>query len=40
MKIISLCGGTGAWEKPYKKAGYEIELVEIKHGVDVKTYHP
>ena len=22
--ILDLCGGTGAWSKPYKDAGYDV----------------
>ena len=25
--ILDLCGGTGAWSKPYKEAGYKVENV-------------
>ena len=24
--ILDLCGGTGAWSKPYKDAGYDVRL--------------
>ena len=34
--ILDLCGGTGAWSKPYKDAGYEVILVDIKGGWDVR----
>jgi len=27
--ILDLCGGTGAWSKPYKEAGYDVRLVTI-----------
>ena len=27
--ILDLCGGTGAWSKPYKDAGYEIVNVSL-----------
>ena len=33
--ILDLCGGTGAWSKPYKKAGYETVIVDIKRGLNV-----
>lgn len=23
--ILDLCGGTGAWSKPYKKADFEVK---------------
>lgn len=25
--ILDLCGGTGAWSKPYKDAGYEMKEI-------------
>ncbi len=25
--ILDLCGGTGAWSKPYKDAGYDVRLI-------------
>lgn len=34
--ILDLCGGTGAWSKPYKEAGYEILLLDIKNGCDIR----
>lgn len=27
--ILDLCGGTGAWSKPYKDAGYDVEVITI-----------
>jgi len=30
MKIIlDLCGGTGAWSKPYKDAGYKVYVITL-----------
>jgi hypothetical protein len=32
--ILDLCGGTGAWSKPYKDAGYDVRLVTLpEHDV-------
>jgi len=37
--ILDLCGGTGAWSKPYKDAGYTV--INVTHPLnDVFTYHP
>ena len=37
--ILDLCGGTGAWSKPYKDAGYDVRLITLpKH--DILTYKP
>ena len=35
--ILDLCGGTGAWSAPYKKAGYDVYVIDIKYGDDIRT---
>lgn len=35
--ILDLCGGTGAWSKPYRDAGYDVRLVTLPDQ-DVRTY--
>jgi hypothetical protein len=37
--ILDLCGATGAWSRPYKKAGYDVRLVTLPE-CDVRTYKP
>ncbi len=44
--ILDLCGGTGAWSKPYKEAVdthgeniYDVRLVTLPEH-DVRTYIP
>jgi len=37
--ILDLCGGTGAWSKPYKDAGYDVRLITLPE-YDVRTYKP
>jgi len=37
--ILDLCGGTGAWSRPYKEAGYDVRLVTLPDN-DVLTYVP
>lgn len=27
--ILDLCGGTGAWSRPYREAGYDVKLVTL-----------
>ena len=27
--ILDLCGGTGSWSKPYKDAGYDVEVITL-----------
>lgn len=35
--ILDLCGGTGAWSQPYKRAGYDVRLITLPM-YDVRTY--
>lgn len=37
--ILDLCGGTGAWSRPYAGAGYDVRLVTLPDQ-DVRTYEP
>jgi len=37
--ILDLCGGTGAWSKPYKEAGYDVRLITLPSN-DVKIFQP
>lgn len=37
--ILDLCGGTGAWSRPYKEAGYDVRLITLPE-YDVCTYQP
>jgi site-specific DNA-cytosine methylase len=37
--ILDLCGGTGAWSKPYRDAGYDVRLITLPE-YDVRTYEP
>ena len=37
--ILSLCGGTGAWERPYKNAGYDVRTITLPEN-DVRIYQP
>ncbi len=37
--ILDLCGGTGSWSKPYKKAGYDVRLITLPQN-DVVKYEP
>jgi hypothetical protein len=35
--ILDLCGGTGAWSKPYKDAGYDVRVITAPL-FDVRTF--
>ena len=37
--ILDLCGGTGAWSRPYKDAGYDVRVITLP-GHDVIDYIP
>lgn len=36
--ILDLCGGTGAWSKPYKDAGYDVRIMTLPED-DVTQWH-
>lgn len=35
--ILDLCGGTGSWSEPYKKAGYDVRVVTLPEN-DVRAF--
>jgi hypothetical protein len=37
--ILDLCGGTGAWSKPYQENGYDVRIIDILQGRDVRSFH-
>ncbi len=37
--ILDLCGGTGAWSNPYRKAGYDVRIITLPEH-DVRLYKP
>ena len=37
--ILDLCGGTGAWSRPYAEAGYDVRNITLP-DCDVRTYEP
>jgi len=37
--ILDLCGGTGAWGKPYVDRGYDVRLITLPEH-DVRLYKP
>lgn len=37
--ILDLCGGTGAWSRPYADAGYDVRNITLPK-YDVRTYKP
>lgn len=36
MLILDLCGGTGAWSKPYAEAGYLVKIIDRITGRDTR----
>lgn len=37
LRILDLCGGSGAWSKPYVDAGYDVVIVDpLRDGADVR----
>jgi len=37
--ILDLCGGTGAWSRPYAENGYDVRNITLPE-FDVRTYKP
>jgi hypothetical protein len=37
--ILDLCGGTGAWSRPYADAGYDVRIVTLPEQ-DVRLFTP
>ena len=37
--ILDLCGGTGAWSRPYKEASYDVRNITLP-DYDVRLYIP
>ena len=37
--ILDLCGGSGAWSKPYADNGYDVRVITLPKQ-DVRTYEP
>jgi len=37
--ILDLCGGTGAWSRPWREAGYDVRLITLPE-YDVRVYTP
>lgn len=37
--ILDLCGGSGAWSRPYLMAGYDVRVITLP-DYDVMTYRP
>lgn len=40
MLILDLCAGTGAWSKPYRKAGYRVIEVDLPRDVRLLEFDP
>jgi hypothetical protein len=38
--ILDLCGGTGAWSKPYKDAGYDVKLIDLPSDIRLLEFDP
>ena len=38
--ILDLCGGTGAWSRPYVEAGYDVRLVDLPNDVRLLEFIP
>lgn len=36
--ILDLCGGTRAWSEPYARADYDVRVIDISDGQDVRKF--
>ncbi len=37
--ILDLCGGTGAWSRPYQRAGYDVRIIDpLRSDSDVRLF--
>lgn len=37
--ILDLCGGTGAWSRPYRNAGYDVRIIDpLVNDADVRLF--
>ena len=39
MLILDVCGGTGAWSRPYAEAGYLVKVIDKMNGHDARLLH-
>ena len=37
--ILDLCGGTGAWSRPYAEAGYDVKNITLPEYDITQYYH-
>jgi hypothetical protein len=35
-RVLDICGGTGAWSKPYRDAGYDVDVLDKLNGYDAR----
>lgn len=38
--LLSLFDYSGHWSEPYERAGWTVVRVDLKHGHDLRTWHP
>lgn len=38
--ILDLCGGTGAWSRPYAEAGYDVRVIDLPNDVRLLRFDP
>lgn len=36
LTVLDMCSGSGSWSEPYRKDGYEVIEIDLKHGKDVR----
>ena len=38
--ILDLCGGTGAWSRPYVEEGYDVRVIDLPNDVRLLHFDP
>lgn len=38
--VLDLCGGFGSWSDPYADAGYDVRIIDVRDGQDVRLFEP
>lgn len=36
--ILDLCGGTGSWSEPYRRAGYDVQIIDPLRNITVEVF--
>jgi len=37
--VLSLCDYTGNWSRPWAEGGYDVRLIDLKYGQDIRMFY-